>query len=39
MGDTLNINLAGMLFKIDVKAYKVLNNYLQIINSRFSPFL
>jgi len=33
MSDTLNINLAGMLFRIDVKAYEVLRNYLQVISS------
>ena len=36
MGNTLNINLAGMLFKIDVKAYDVLSAYLKAINQSLS---
>ena len=32
MDNTLNINLAGMLFKIEVKAYQILRNYLQTIS-------
>ena len=35
MDKTININLAGALFKIDEEAYKILRDYLQAIDLRF----
>jgi phage shock protein PspC (stress-responsive transcriptional regulator) len=35
MDKTININLAGTLFKIDEDAYKILRDYLQSIDLRF----
>jgi phage shock protein PspC (stress-responsive transcriptional regulator) len=35
MDKTININLAGTLFKIDEEAFLILRNYLQAINNRF----
>jgi phage shock protein PspC (stress-responsive transcriptional regulator) len=35
MDKTININIAGILFQIDEKAYGILRDYLQAINSRF----
>jgi len=35
MDKTININLAGTLFKIDEDAYKILRDYLQAIDLRF----
>jgi len=35
MDKTININLAGTLFKIDDEAFRILRDYLQEINRRF----
>ena len=35
MDKTININLAGTLFKIDEDAFKILRDYLQAIDLRF----
>jgi phage shock protein PspC (stress-responsive transcriptional regulator) len=35
MDKTININIAGILFQIDEKAYTILRDYLQAINNRF----
>jgi phage shock protein PspC (stress-responsive transcriptional regulator) len=35
MDKTININIAGILFQIDEKAYGILRDYLQAINNRF----
>jgi phage shock protein PspC (stress-responsive transcriptional regulator) len=35
MDKTININIAGVLFKIDEDAYQILRDYLQAINTRF----
>jgi len=35
MDKTININIAGTLFKIDEEAYRILRDYLQAINNRF----
>ena len=35
MDKTININIAGTLFKIDEEAYRILRDYLQTINNRF----
>lgn len=35
MDKTININLAGALFKIDEEAYKILRDYLRAIDLRF----
>jgi phage shock protein PspC (stress-responsive transcriptional regulator) len=35
MDKTININLAGTLFKIDEEAFKILRDYLQAIDLRF----
>lgn len=34
MDNTININLAGMLFHIDAKAYDILRDYLQAVDIR-----
>ncbi len=36
MDKTININLGGILFKIDEEAFRILRDYLQAINSRFA---
>lgn len=36
MDKTININLGGILFQIDEDAYRMLRDYLQAINIRFS---
>jgi phage shock protein PspC (stress-responsive transcriptional regulator) len=36
MDKTININIAGTLFKIDDEAFRILREYLQAINNRFS---
>src|SRR5664279_4167268 len=36
MDKTININLGGTLFQIDEEAYRILRDYLQAINNRFS---
>ena len=35
MDKTIKINIAGILFQIDENAYRILQNYLQVINNRF----
>jgi phage shock protein PspC (stress-responsive transcriptional regulator) len=35
MDKTININIAGTLFKIDEEAFRILRDYLQSINNRF----
>jgi phage shock protein PspC (stress-responsive transcriptional regulator) len=35
MDKTININIAGTLFKIDEVAFRILRDYLQAINNRF----
>jgi phage shock protein PspC (stress-responsive transcriptional regulator) len=35
MDKTININIAGILFQIDDKAYGILRDYLQAVNNRF----
>ena len=35
MDKTININIAGTLFKIDEEAFRILRDYLQAINNRF----
>lgn len=35
MDKTININLGGTLFKIDNEAFRILRDYLQVINNRF----
>jgi phage shock protein PspC (stress-responsive transcriptional regulator) len=35
MDKTININIAGTLFKIDDEAFRILRDYLQAINNRF----
>jgi phage shock protein PspC (stress-responsive transcriptional regulator) len=35
MDKTININLAGTLFKIDEEAFLILRDYMQAINNRF----
>ena len=36
MKETVNINISGMVFHIDVDAYEILRNYLEKIKSYFS---
>ena len=36
MDKTININIAGTLFQIDEEAFRILRDYLQAINTRFS---
>src|SRR5450759_1833394 len=36
MDKTININIAGNLFQIDDEAFRLLRDYLQAINTRFS---
>jgi len=36
MDKTININLGGTLFQIDEEAYRILREYLQAINNRFT---
>jgi phage shock protein PspC (stress-responsive transcriptional regulator) len=36
MDKTININLGGILFQIDEEAFRILRDYLQAINNRFS---
>ena len=36
MDKTININLGGILFQIDEDAFRILRDYLQAINNRFS---
>ena len=36
MDKTININIAGTLFQIDDEAFRLLRDYLQAINTRFS---
>jgi phage shock protein PspC (stress-responsive transcriptional regulator) len=35
MDKTININLAGTLFRIDEESFRILRDYLQAINNRF----
>ena len=35
MDKTININIAGTLFQIDEEAFRILRDYLQVINNRF----